>query len=86
MNTLKEEFYASSESMQLIAKELCPRYIYCSHLDMFYKRQPYLNSKGFLTRFVGLGTLPGPYKPEGSTQTYLQAIDIQPQSLSELQE
>lgn len=56
---VKDEFYNSSQSIARLAVELCPRYIYASHSDTFFKRMPYLNAKGFTTRFIALGTLPG---------------------------
>ena len=58
---------------------LGPRYIYSSHVDEFLKADPFLASKSkTLTRFIGLGSLPGPYKHEESKTTYIQAIEIEP--------
>jgi len=71
LQAAKQEFYASSENIQHLVKQICPRYAYSSNSDTFYKRTPYINQQGFLTRFIALGSLPGPNKPQDSKSTYV---------------
>ena len=42
------------------------------------KLEPFISPEGTLTRFIGLGSLPGKHKPEGSKTTYIQAIEVEP--------
>ena len=37
-----------------------------------------MSKDGSHSRFIGLGSLPGKHKPEGSKATYIQAIEIEP--------
>jgi len=78
LNEQKDVFYNSSSSLAALVDYICPRYIYSSIMDVHYKRMPYLNEKGFLTRFITLGSIPGKYKPTDSKQMYIQAIELEP--------
>jgi hypothetical protein len=40
-------------------------------MDRFEKAMPYLNKQKFISRFVGLGDMPGRYKPADSKSTYI---------------
>ena len=71
LDTQKTLFHGSSSSLRGLCAEICPRYIYSSAMDRFEKAMPYLNGQKFITRFVGLGDMPGRYKPEGSKTTYI---------------
>lgn len=66
--------------MAAIIDMIKPRYIYSSQLDIHHKRVPFLLSNGVPSRFVALGSLPGPLKPAESKQVYIQAIEIEPLS------
>jgi hypothetical protein len=65
-----------------LVRELCPRYVYSSGSDSFIKRSPFVNKQGYLTRFIGLGSLPGKSKPADSKTTYIQAIELEPFDLA----
>jgi hypothetical protein len=58
----KSLFYASSASLRSLIHKICPRYIYSSTIDKFEKATPFLNKEKFLSRFIGIGSLPGKYK------------------------
>jgi len=68
----------------VLVNELCPRYVYSSGNDCFFKRTPFINNRGFLTRFIGLGSIPGKLKPVDSKSTYMQAIELEPHELIKL--
>ena len=67
----KSEFYQGSEALQTLVRELSPRYVYSSNSDIFFKREPFLSNAQAHTRFIGLGSVPGKHKPEGSKTTYI---------------
>jgi hypothetical protein len=46
-----------SLSQNYLLKKLSPRYILTSVDDFFFERIPYLNSKGFLTRFINIANV-----------------------------
>jgi len=80
LSELKQLFNNSSSSLSAIVDLIKPRYIYSSQVDVHLKRVPFLFSNGLPSRFVALGSLPGPLKPTDSKQVYIQAIEIEPLS------
>ena len=42
------------------------------------KANPFISPEGILSRFIGLGSLPGKHKPAESKATYIQAIEVEP--------
>ena len=65
------QFKQQSESLQNLVEALSPRYIYSSHGDEFLKREPFISADNIVTRFIGLGSLPGKHKPKDSKTTYI---------------
>lgn len=69
-----------SSSLSVLAHRLSPRYIFASSsIEISEVGDPYLsNSKQFLSRATILANFGR--KPEGSKETYIKAIEIEPMS------
>jgi hypothetical protein len=73
------EFLANcSSSLSILVEKLCPRYVYCStSLEHQVNADPFVNSRGHLTRCSSIANLAGSYlKPIDSKAVYIKAIDI----------
>jgi RNA recognition motif-containing protein len=74
-----------SFSLNLILKKLKPRYTITSVGDFFYERMPYVNSSGYLSRFINLAYFPSPLK-KNLKEKFLYAAQLKPVNKMQLSE